>query len=54
VFTGKWRRGFEIFFADRNYLCVLGDPGYQTGKESTMSGKISGSSKEKSVFEGDY
>jgi dihydrofolate synthase/folylpolyglutamate synthase len=46
----------KIFFADQNYSCVLGDPGYQTGKRIyIVRDKISGRSIKGEIgLEGDY
>jgi len=46
----------KIFFADQNYSCVLGDPGYQTGRRIyNVRDKISGISiKGETGLVGDY
>ena len=46
----------KIFFADQNYSCVLGDPGYQTGRRIyNIRDKISGISiKGETGLVGDY
>ena len=46
----------KIFFADQNYSCVLGDPGYQTGRRIyNVRDKISGRSiKGETGLVGDY
>ena len=46
----------KIFFADQNYSCVLGDPGYQTGRRIyNVRNKISGISiKGETGLVGDY
>jgi dihydrofolate synthase/folylpolyglutamate synthase len=46
----------KIFFADQNYSCVLGDPGYQTGKRIyNVRERISGRSIKGEIgLKGDY